>query len=509
MQASAPIPVHGRALLIGCGLAGVALACLPFYAALVPPMADLPAHVLVARIVAEYADASLRFSDYFTVEWAASPTVLFYLVLVPLQKIVGPFTDARLYLTVWVLLTWLSAICLARSLGRPEPWMAGLVALPLAFCWYAYNGFLPFLMSLPLFAFSVAVWCGDWKPPLKAAALSVLLLALFGFHIVGAAAAAAVIGAGALVRGWKEKRGVQDALWTATALAPLGIVTLVYLLGRQSPTSRLGYRPLLDQLVDVVKFTCATLDDSAGVLMLVWLAALTLAAIVHWRQLLTVPWIVAGAALLLVLSAALPGSLGALWPAGPRLLPFALLLIVAAVPWTLFRRSWVVAASVLLLCGLSFFTTRKTLELGRDYRDLVDGLELVAPGSRVLPIITDVNLGSRWTKPFLHVGAIQAILRGGTNPYVFANPHILTGASPLTYRHEADARAFAFIYDDEHPAADYRGVAGHYDYVLLWGPAPSIDAVLDQEMSKVYARGHAVLFARRDSAQGRVMWPLQ
>ena len=179
MEASASTPVPGKALAMVCGIAGVALACLPYYAAAVPPMADLPAHVLVARIVADYSDAALRFSDYFTVEWAASPTALFYLVLVPLQKVVGPFTDARLYLTAWVVLTWLSATCLAKALRQQEPWLAGLVSLPLAFCWYAYNGFLPFLMSLPLFAFSVAVWCTEWKPLAKTLALSALLLALF------------------------------------------------------------------------------------------------------------------------------------------------------------------------------------------------------------------------------------------------------------------------------------------------------------------------------------------
>jgi hypothetical protein len=487
----------------------VALACLPFIAAIVPPMADLPAHVLVARIVAAYSDAGLQFSDYFTVEWAAAPTALFYLLLVPLQKIVGPFADTRIYLTVWVALTWWSAICLARALRRRDPWLAGLVSLPLAFCWYAYNGFLPFLMSLPLFALSVAVWYGNWKAPVRTLVLALLLLALFGFHIVGAAAAAAVICTGELVRVWQDKRRLRDALWSGAAVAPLAIVTLMYLLGRQSPTSRLGYRPLLEQVVDVVKFTCATLDDSAGILMLAWLVAVALAAVVRWRRLAAEPALVAGATLLLVLSAALPSSLGALWPAGPRLLPFVLLLVVAAVPWAEFRRSTVVAASVVLLCGLSLFTTRKALELGNDYRDLLGGLEMVEPGKRALPIITDVNLGSRWTKPFLHVGAIQTILRGGTNPYVFATPHILTGASPLAYRHDEDARAYAFIYDDDHAATDYRGVAAHYDYVLLWGAAPAIADVLDAEMSQVYSRGHVMLFARRDSAQGRVTWPLR
>jgi len=68
MEASASTPVPGKALAMVCGIAGVALACLPYYAAAVPPMADLPAHVLVARIVADYSDAALRFSDYFTVE---------------------------------------------------------------------------------------------------------------------------------------------------------------------------------------------------------------------------------------------------------------------------------------------------------------------------------------------------------------------------------------------------------------------------------------------------------
>ena len=58
-------------------------------------MTDVSQHVLVARIVAEYQNPAFRFADYFTIDWAFTPNALFYLLLVRLQKLVGPFWDAR------------------------------------------------------------------------------------------------------------------------------------------------------------------------------------------------------------------------------------------------------------------------------------------------------------------------------------------------------------------------------------------------------------------------------
>jgi hypothetical protein len=486
-----------------CAL-GVTLCVLPLYAAVVPPMADLPAHVLVARIIAEYTNSIFRYSDYFTIDWAVAPTSLFYVLFVRLQQWVGPYWDARIYLTAWVALVWASVWYLAKVRGAGEPWIAALVSLPLAFSWYAYNGFLPFLMTLPLFAFTIAVWLNDWRPALKVPALWCLFAALYGFHIVGAAAAVAALGVAAAVQVFLLREDRKQLLWATLSVIPVGLMTLLYLGGRQGPRATIRYGDPLNQILDVIKFTCASLSDAASVLMLVWLGSLGLIAIWYRRHLLNARPAFAGAVVLAALSITMPGSLAALYPAGPRLLPFALVLLIASLRWGDMHRPSVVLVSVALLAGLSFFTTRQAMTVDRGYRDVLGAAEIVLPGKRVLPVIADQFAGSRWTKPFLHVEALVTIARGGSNPYVFAEPHVLTAASPIKFRTASDAREYAFAYDDDRDASDYKGVGAYYDYVLLWGKSPDIAEVVGREMTRVYARGNTTLFARREYASGSV-----
>jgi hypothetical protein len=491
--------VRGSGIAAVATVLGVVLSCLPFYTSIVPPMADLPAHVLVARIVAQYGDSTFRFSEFFTVQWNVAPTALFYLLFVPLQKIVGPFSDGRVYLTVWVVLMWVGSWALARAMGRREPWLAACVAAPLAFCWYAYNGFLPFLMSIPLFTLTVAAWLGRWKPSTKIALVGILLATIFGFHIVGAAAAGAVLGVIAVFQTVVDRDRRAIPMLAASAI-PLSLVTALYLAGQQSPTAKLGYADLASQIVDVIKFTCATLDGRAGLLMLLWLGSLGIVFLWRWRDLMGTRAVLASALLLLVLSVAMPQAMGSLWPAGPRLLPFALILLIASTHWSEVRREVLLGCCALLLVGLSAFTTHRTMVIDQGYRDLLAAADLIAPGSQVLPVITDTSLGSTWTKPYLHIGSIYTAMRGGSNPYVFAVPHVMTGATPLTYRIPPASRDYAFIYDESRTPADYKGVAGSYDYVLLWGASEALTEVLRGEMQQIYRRGEATLFARPRSS---------
>jgi hypothetical protein len=351
-------------------------------------------------------------------------------------------------------------------------------------------------MSLPLFAAAVAVWFDDWKPSVKVALLWVLTLLLFGFHIVGAAAAGAVICTAAAVQAVTTDRHWRPLVRAAVALAPLVLITGVYLLGQRAPSSSILYRDFLSQLVDVVKFTCGTLDNTAAALLLAWLAGLGIVLMVRFRDLVAVRPLLGGAVLLVALSVALPGSLGSLWPAGPRLLPFSLMLLVGMVQWSRLGATRVAAACLLLLAGLSAFTTRQAIRVDDGFTSVRLEVATLPTGKRFLPVV-DLNSGSRWTTPYMHVGTMYTMDRGGSNPYVLAAPHVLTAATPITFRHASDASRFAYLYSPDRGPEDYRGVSEYYDYVLLWGAFPSIARVLDAEMDAIYHNGEATLYARR------------
>lgn len=460
-------------------------------------MTDVPQHVLAARIISDYEDPSLRFFDHFTIEWAMAPTALFYALFVPLQKLVGPFWDARLYLTFWVASMWLSTWYLARVRGQSAPWIAAIMALPLAFSWYAYKGFLPFLMSMPLFALTLALWFRDTRRPVKILSVWTLLSITFGFHIVGAAAAAAAI----LISAFTEAlffRARRSAMGLAViAVSPVPLLSMPYLLGESRPSTSPEYAGFLGNVVDVLKFTVTTLNDAAALLLLIWVCLLGLLSLVWWRRMANALPTLLGAGGLALLSATLPTSLGALWPAGPRLFPFAIVLLIVSLPWHEMRRSFLAGWLLAFLFALSTITTQHTLALDKDLRNFLSGLDVIKPGGRILPILVEPDRGSRWVDPFWSLISAYTVEKGGVHPYVFAAPHVATGASPIKYRFPSE-RTFAFLYDPVDSNHLYKGASESYDYVLLWGASPAIESVLSQEMQEVHARGKATLYARRE-----------
>jgi hypothetical protein len=201
------------------------------------------------------------------------------------------------------------------------------------------------------------------------------------------------------------------------------------------------------------------------------------------------------AVVLTVLAIAMPSSLGSLWPAGPRLFPFALILLVVGLPWKKVSRWVTLVLSTTLLVGLSTASTLHAVSLDQEFRDFLGGVAVVDTGKNILPILADPNEGSRWTDPYRNLVGYYTIERGGANPYVFAEPHIKTAASPLKFRRTED-RLYAYLYDPEHSAEDYVGVSGSYDYVLIWGNLPKIENVIHREMHVVYTRGRASLYKK-------------
>jgi hypothetical protein len=477
------------------------VACVaPFHASFVPPLTDVSQHVLVARVLVAYREPALRFADYFGIGWGAAPGMLFYVLLSALQRLTAPFWDARLYLTLWVGLLALSVGCLAKVRGHRDPSLPALLVLPLAFCWYVYMGFLPFLMTLPLFAVTVACWLGNARPTVKIALVWTLLVGLFGFQVVGMAAAAATIAVDSAIRVFSGDARPSRLAWAAVAVVPVPLLLGAYLLGSHAPTVRVSYAGPLVNAIDTVKFTCSTLGNGATVLMLAWL--LTLGALIA----LQLPALLreqrpfaAAAGVLIGLAILMPGELGALWPAGPRLLPYAIVLLAVCLrmPDRPTRRRLLVGGSLALLVGLSMLTIAKIRELRAGFEDFLAAARLVEPGRRFLPILVDPGEGSRWTAPYWSLGSAYTVLRGGFNPYVFASPYVRTGASPLYYR-ESTPRSYAFLYDRSRLSEDYRGVSRSYDYVLLWGDDPALARVLGEEMTVLSRRGRATLYGRRE-----------
>lgn len=469
--------------------AGLLMAIIPFWAAIIPPMTDVVQHVLVARIVRDFGDPGLAFPTYFTKSWSGAPTDLFYLLLASIQGLVGPFTDAKVYLTTWVFALWGSVFYLARAFMSAGAWLAALFMLPLAFSWYVYMGFLPFIMSIPLFAFSLGVWFRPVEWRWKVPALWLLLIVLFGFHIVGAAAAGAVIATSAGIDALAGTRnGRRNLIFAALCLLPLPLLLLRYLTGANAPAVQAAEFDLLRNILGLLRFTAASLARPVLYLMLAWMAALVSITIVNLRSRRIPTVLLISAFILSLLGVIMPASLGALWPAGPRLLPFALLLMAAGATMDKRWRPAAAAGMAMLLLCLSALTTLKVRQLDPQFREFLSGTEHIALGAKVLPILVDPHEGSQDIDPVWSLASSFTILRVGANPHVFAQPYITTGASPIRYR-DHKSFSYAYLFDPTKTAEDYRGVSCCYDYVILWGRDAKLEDVLHDELQLVHEAG--------------------
>jgi hypothetical protein len=228
--------------------------------------------------------------------------------------------------------------------------------------------------------------------------------------------------------------------------------------------------------------------------MLAWLVAIGAAGLWQWHRGRLPAWLVACVALLATASVLLPASLGALWPAGPRLFPYALILLVSGLSWPRRYARGVGLAALVVVLGMNLANGLKARALDREFRSFLSAVDLVDPGSKLLPILVDPYAGSKSIWPFWSLPSAYNVYRGGASPYVFATPYVKTGASPLQYRHR-DEFGYAFLYEPGQPASAYRGVAGAYDYVLVWGVDPDLDAVLGRELALVHRDGAFRLYA--------------
>lgn len=118
------------------------------------------------------------------------------------------------------------------------------------------------------------------------------------------------------------------------------------------------------------------------------------------------------------LSIVLPTSLGALWPAGPRLFPFALILLASSLSWPPRYHKLLALGMLVIVSGLSFANSLKARELDREFRIFLSGTQHVALGSKVLPILVDPFEGARSVSPFWSLAAAYTIARGGADPTV-------------------------------------------------------------------------------------------
>jgi hypothetical protein len=477
-------------------LPGFLLAVMPFFQGPAPPMTDFCQHALVAQMMNHLEDTQLNYQAYFTRDSSYRTMYVAQLLLSLLEHFGGAIQGARLFLVLFVALLYLGTYTYLRALGiGPARWIA-LGTLPYAFSWPVYSGLLPYVMTFPLFTFLLAWWAGRPSSATRTVVAAMILVLMHGVHLLGAVGGAIAIAAWSLAEAFTRKpSGNHLKLDLLTVVPVTALVLAIYAMS--PPGGHLVYKTPLTHVKAYLGFNCGSLAELVLPINFAGLVGLGCALVLLGRRGALHPGVAGAAFALALVGFVAPTDMVRLWPAGPRLLPYAILTAFGLL--RLERRGVIlfVLATMSIVAGDALATSGKIRALEGPYRDFLSGQDRVPYGAKLLPIVVDPHAGSRHVDPFWSLFSYYTITRGGAHPYAYAYPTYRNQASPLSYRNRDVDFPYAFFYKPEARPEDYRGVSNAYDVVLLWGRAPGIARVLEEEMDLDFEQGDLRLYRPR------------
>ena len=482
-------------LLAVISLAGAAA---PFALPSIPVSANLVNHLFVAQVLAEYSNPLYRYDKAFELVLTPKSTVLGELALASLVKIAGAFPAARLYYVLFVAVLFLSAFYMARLLNAGV--LLAICALPLAHTFFVFSGFLPFMGSLALYPL-VPAFARRQPRGTSRIFMAVLLIVIYGFHLMGAFAACFTAITLALLwnRAWKER--IADAL----ATLPTAGLAAYFVLRESVPGKWIYAATPAAWLKAFLGYNVWGTSRIAGYFLLALIVSLGLVLARQGWLRRADPGLLASAAGLTVLGLALPIEIGEEFVIGSRMLPFAIIAGLAAMGNVWNFRQWQRAAApaCLFLVISGILNTAAAFRVQPFYREFLSGAPAIEYGSRILPVIADLDLGGdEYIAPFTGIQDAYNILRGGSNPDCFAGPArgpaggagVRNGSMMLNFRYP---QTYSFKFSSAAP--DFRGVSRDYDAVIIFGSTGRAAAALrdvPHEMNLAFAEGRLAVYKR-------------
>lgn len=443
---------------------------------------------MVARVLADLNDPFLRYCDYFSIHWQPVPTSLGDLTLAAFVTVFSPITALKAYFIVFAAGLWLSGHFYFKQLGHPG--FAVILLLALLHSFYVFSAFLPFIGSIVLYPLLLGVIVG-FPPGLRRSAwLAFILVALYGFHLVGAAVGCFTVVL--FATNVRRPRVLWDEL---LAIVPCAGLVVYYAVTKPRDNGRLLFHGPLGQIKAYIGYSVWSLSPTSSWLFVVLLAVFTAAVVWHVRGGRIIHGrLLALSIMLLTIGLFMPYQIGGEFVVGPRTLPFAFVAAAGALKWDArFLRALIVFVCIFLAIS-SALNTAKALAVQASYRVFLSGMPAVKPGSNVLPIIEDLTLGgNKYVQPFNSVEDLYNIYRGGANPYVFAEPLVGNGANLLRAKYSLSPIS---KFSPNPQSVDYRALSKNYDYVICWGRLPTIKPAIAGEAPLVFENGLLSIYGR-------------
>jgi len=404
------------------------------------PLQDLPQHLAAIRVLADYGNPELRFTEYF--RWTPFQTqYLGYYAAVWILSIGFEIDVAnRLFLSICLAGTPYAMRYLLRRLRRPQ--FLVFFTFPLLYNTFLLLGFLNFIAAIPLMlvGLGLAANLAETFEATTAALLGAVAIVCFFMHVVPFA----FLGLGAALLGVRGAALETFKRWLP--LIPAGVISVAWTLvspAGASTTRAMGesaefrsWRAALRDAPDwLMNLTPHALDDQLLV-CLGLLAVATLVAGAGVRRRRTDPpgetrassippvrRVALLAPLALLCYFVLPTSYDWIWPISPRFGLIGLLLLIPALPAP---REWParILSTALVAVALAHFWhvgTQFRNFSSREVGELEEALDEIPPGRRVAGLIFDRGSAHVRFSPFLHYVAYYQARKGGAVMFTFAD----------------------------------------------------------------------------------------
>ncbi len=415
---TAPLGFSRFALLFCLALA---LAAVPVFSTVLPPLVDYPNHLARMHILAEGGAAPLL-DQFYQIHWAPLPNLAMDLIVPTLARIMPLELAGKLFILLVFLAMAGGAAALNRVLHGHWSWWS-LAVFAVLYNRILQWGFLNYLFGLGLALGGLALWLGStaWPVWRRVLAASVVSVAIYFSHVAAFAVylllVAGVEAGPGIEKLWqRDWRGLvaQAAVAGAQFLIPAGLI-----LGSWggSAAGALNYArwvrkfDLLFTLFDSYDRKFEIVCFAAFILVLAalaWRRELGFAKVMRWPL-----------ALVTIVYAAMPAQLFGGSGADRRMAIVIFLVILAG---SLPRPTRIVAGVFLLLffARLAVFEAR-WLESDGIYRADIAALDQVPEGAKiaVARLGSTIEVGK---DPELHLATLAILRRSAFVPSFFAFP---------------------------------------------------------------------------------------
>jgi hypothetical protein len=446
-------------LLAACALINI----LPLFAGRFLPFSDLPEHTAAIAAFGQWSDPSFRIDEHYSFAFGESQYLLYHALGALLAKVVGSAERANLVLIASTGLAWpYAARAFLRALGRDE--RLALFACPLFWNHALVIGLLPFVASVPLVLFGLAL---ALRTP-RASVVGAVAVILFFAHVQGFAMFALALVAITLS---DPERAARPARRKLLGLAPAFVVAALWLT-RTKLATRGSSLDAPQQLVFATPSMLArgfpywAHDTWRGhadeVLAVAFWIVLLIVAMRGAAKKLSI-WMPLGIAVLLFL--VVPYRVG-----GGDMLNVRLAVFVPLFALPLLEpardRWWPSAVAVVLTVAGAANHAREIHATQTEIGDFDRVLDALPRGARVLSLQFTAESQHTHFPPWVHAVALHRARNGGVAEPSFA----VLGHWPIHYREGAAPPKKDIDFWEFHPGRYENAIDGpYYDFVLVRG----------------------------------------